>query len=58
VEIIGWDWSDMQKEIPIVGRDVMGCLFAFADGNEEGNGWVGLGDAARYAQTIESFLEE
>ncbi|CAN9161268.1 unnamed protein product [Alternaria alternata] len=58
VEIVDWGWSDMQKEIPIVGRDVMGCLFAFADGNEEGDGWVGLGDAASYAQTIESFLEE
>ncbi|KAL1792529.1 hypothetical protein ACET3X_009036 [Alternaria dauci] len=58
VEKLDWDWSDMQKEIPIVGRDVMGCLFAFADGNEEGDGWVGLEDAAKYARMIETFLEE
>jgi hypothetical protein len=58
VEDVDWDWSDMQKEVPIVGRDVMGCLFAFADGNEEGDGWVGLEDAASYARTIETFLKE
>ncbi|CAG5155919.1 uncharacterized protein ALTATR162_LOCUS3901 [Alternaria atra] len=58
VEDVDWDWSDMQKEVPIVGRDVMGCLFAFADGNEEGDGWVGLEDAASYARTIQTFLGE
>ncbi|KAG9185096.1 hypothetical protein G6011_07640 [Alternaria panax] len=58
VEDVEWDWSDMQKEVPIVGRDVMGCLFSFADGSEEGEGWVGLEDAAKYARMIETFLEE
>lgn len=57
VEDIHWDWSDLQKEIPIAGRDVMECLFAFADGRKEGDGWVGLEDAARHAQVIQTFLE-
>jgi hypothetical protein len=57
VEDVDWDWSDLQKEVPIVGRDVMGCLFAFADGKDEGDGWVGLEDAASYARIIETFLE-
>jgi hypothetical protein len=58
VEDIDFDWSDLQKEVPIVSRDVMGCLFAFAEGKNEGDGWVGLEDAARYAQIIQTFLEE
>jgi hypothetical protein len=57
VEDVAWDWSDRQREVPIIGRDVMECLYAFADRKAEGDGWVGLEDAARYAQLIESFLE-
>ncbi|KAH6870415.1 putative oxidoreductase [Alternaria rosae] len=58
VENLDWDWSEMQKEVPIVGRDVMTSLFAFAEGKEEGDGWVGLEDAASYARMIDGFLEE
>ena len=58
VENVVWDWSDMQKEVPVIGRDVMTSLFAFAEGNAEGEGWVGLEDAAIYARMIDGFLEE
>jgi hypothetical protein len=34
----------MQKEVPIVGRNVMTSLFAFADGEKEGYVWVCLDD--------------
>ncbi|KAI4712280.1 hypothetical protein J4E89_002546 [Alternaria sp. Ai002NY15] len=58
VENVVWDWSDMQKKVPVIGRDVMTSLFAFAEGNAEGEGWVGLEDAAIYARMIDGFLEE
>ncbi|KAI4675057.1 uncharacterized protein J4E88_007961 [Alternaria novae-zelandiae] len=58
VENVVWDWSDMQKEVPVIGRDVMTSLFAFAEGKAEGEGWVGLEDAATYARMIDGFLEE
>ena len=57
VEDVAYDWTDEQKEVPILARDVMACLYAFADGKKEGDGWVGLEDAARYARIIDSFLE-
>ena len=56
VEELKWDWSEMQKEVPIIGRDVMGCLYALADGKKEGDGWVGLEDAANHARIIDKFL--
>ena len=58
VENVDWDWSDMQKEVPVIGRDVMTSLFAFAEGKPEGQRWVGLEDAATYARMIDGFLEE
>jgi len=58
VENVDWDWSDLQKEVPIIGRDVMTSIFAFAEGKAEGEGWVGLEDAATYARMIDGFLEE
>ncbi|KAI4956791.1 hypothetical protein J4E86_005262 [Alternaria arbusti] len=58
VENVDWDWRDMQKEVPVIGRDVMTSLFAFAEGKAEGEGWVGLEDAAAYARMIDGFLEE
>ena len=54
---VAWDWSEEQKEVPIIGRDIRRTLYAFAEGREEGDGWVGLQDAARYAGVVDSFLE-
>ncbi|RMZ67576.1 oxidoreductase family [Pyrenophora seminiperda CCB06] len=56
VEEVEWDWSEMQKEVPILARDVMTCLYAFADGKNEEDGWVGIEDAANYARMINRFL--
>ena len=63
VEEVPWEFTAEQKEVPIRARDVMTCLYAFADGldaakrHEEGErGWVSLEDAADRARLIESFL--
>ncbi|RAR01493.1 putative oxidoreductase [Stemphylium lycopersici] len=55
VEDVDWDWSDEQKQVPIIARDVMACLYAFADGKQEGDGWVGLEDAARRGEGLSDF---
>ncbi|KAF1848821.1 NAD(P)-binding protein, partial [Cucurbitaria berberidis CBS 394.84] len=49
VENIDWNWSDRHTEVPIMARNVMECLYAFADGRAEGDGWVGLEDAVKRA---------
>jgi hypothetical protein len=63
VEDVHWEFTAEQKEVPIRARDVMTCLYAFADGldaatrnNEGERGWVSLEDAADRARLIESFL--
>lgn len=58
VEEILWDWNDLQREVPVSARNVMTNLYAFADGAEEGEGWVGLEDAARRAEQIEGWLKD
>lgn len=57
VRDVAWDWSAEQKEVPVIARDVMKSLLDFAEGKKEGDGWVGLKDAAEYASVIDSFLE-
>lgn len=57
VKEVAWDWSEEQKQVPIIARDVMKTLLDFAEGKKEGDGWVGLKDAAEYAKVIDSFLE-
>ncbi|KAF2686199.1 putative oxidoreductase [Lentithecium fluviatile CBS 122367] len=56
VEEVSWDDSEEEKNLPPVARSVWRTLRAFAEGKEEGDGWVGLKDAARRAEMIESFL--
>jgi hypothetical protein len=58
VEEAHWDWSDLQKEVPVIGRSVMSSLYAFADGLGEGEGWVGIEDAAKRAKQIEGWLRD
>ncbi|KAF2249195.1 putative oxidoreductase [Trematosphaeria pertusa] len=58
VEDVKFEWSKEQEEVPIPARSVMRSLYAFADGKEEGDGWVSLEDAARRARQIEGFLAE
>jgi hypothetical protein len=58
VEDIEWDWNSLQKEVPIRARTVLSCLYAFADGVQEGDGWVGIEDAASRAEQIEGWLKE
>ncbi|KAJ4373081.1 hypothetical protein N0V83_003372 [Neocucurbitaria cava] len=57
VENVEWKWGDRQTELPVLARNVMESLYAFADGKEEGKGWVSLEDAARRAALIRSFLQ-
>jgi hypothetical protein len=56
VEDVGWDWKERQKEVAVLGRDVMESLFAFADGEDEGVGWVSLEDAARFDELVRGLL--
>ncbi len=58
VDDIVWEWSSLQEEVPMAARNVMECLFAFAEGRKEGDGWVGLEDAAARAALIAKFLKE
>ncbi|EMD86489.1 hypothetical protein COCHEDRAFT_1198386 [Bipolaris maydis C5] len=51
------EWGEEQTEVPVLARDVMGCLFAFVEGREEGDGWVGVEDAARFADVVARFVE-
>lgn len=57
VEEVQWEWSAEQAGLPLMARSVSATLFAFADGKPEGEGWVGVGDAARRAVLIEKFLD-
>ncbi|EUC40371.1 hypothetical protein COCMIDRAFT_108999 [Bipolaris oryzae ATCC 44560] len=57
VRDVACDWTREQMEVPVLARDVMGCLFAFAEGREEGDGWVGVEDAARFAEVVGKFVE-
>ena len=58
VEDITWDWDELQKEVPVSARAVLTNLYAFADGVGEGEGWVGIEDAARRAEQIEGWLKD
>ena len=57
VEEVKWEWDADQAQLPPSARIVMRNLVAFADGNEAGNGWVSIEDAANRAKLIESLLE-
>jgi hypothetical protein len=56
VEDISWAWKDRQQDLPIMARSVSECLYAFAEGREEGEGWAGIESAAVRAGMIEQFL--
>jgi hypothetical protein len=57
VEDVEWAWSERQKGLPIMARTVSECLYAFAEGREEGDGWVGIESAAGRARMIKGFLD-
>jgi len=52
VEEVPWKWSKEQLEVESVARGVQQCLYAFADGKPEGDGWVGIDDAREMAVLI------
>jgi hypothetical protein len=56
VEDIEWAWSERQQQLPLLARAVSECLYAFAEGRGEGDGWVGIESAAGRARLIEHFL--
>lgn len=57
VDEVEWSWSERQHELPVLARCVSECLYAFADGRAEGDGWVGIESAARRARTIEKLID-
>jgi hypothetical protein len=57
VEDVPYDWSDVQKEVPVKSRPIQTTIYAFADGVAEGEGWVSIEDAARRAEQIEGWLK-
>jgi hypothetical protein len=57
VEDVSWAWSERQQELPLMARTVSECLYAFAEGKGEGDGWVGIESAAVRARLIEQFLD-
>jgi len=58
VEEVPWQWNSQQAELPVPARNVFSTLLAFANGNEPGNGWVSIEDAAGRARTIEGFFKQ
>ncbi|USP78990.1 gfo idh moca family protein [Curvularia clavata] len=38
VKDVAWDWSEEQKQVPIIARDIMKSLLDFAEGKKEGDG--------------------
>lgn len=56
VEKVQWDWSAVEKEVSVRARSVGRSLYAFADGVDEKEGWVGLEDAVKRAKQIEGWL--
>ena len=56
VEDIEWVWSAEQSPLPLMARPVSSTLYAFADGRDAGDGWVGVEDAAKRAVLIEELL--
>lgn len=57
VENIRWTWEERQQDLPLMARSVSECLYAFAEGREEGDGWAGIESAAVRARLIEHFLD-
>ena len=56
VEEVKWGWEDEFEGLGGSARNVIKTLVAFGEGREEGDGWVGLEDAAGRARLIEGFL--
>ncbi|KAH7412361.1 putative oxidoreductase [Phaeosphaeria sp. MPI-PUGE-AT-0046c] len=56
VKNISWAWSERQKELPLLARGVSECLYAFAEGRAEGDGWASIESAAARARLIERFV--
>jgi hypothetical protein len=56
VEDVEWAWSERQQELPLLAKAVSECLYAFAEGREEGDGWAGIESAASRARLIEQFM--
>jgi hypothetical protein len=56
IENVEWAWNKRQEELPLFARSVSECLYAFAEGREEGDGWAGIESAAVRARLIEQFL--
>ncbi|EFY88449.1 hypothetical protein J3458_002308 [Metarhizium acridum] len=61
VRDVRWDWTDVEKQVPIRGRSVQRVLYAYADwkqGKGDGAGaWVGVDDAAARASQIQKLLD-
>ena len=59
VEDVEWGWTNSEEEegLSETAKVVQRSLFAFADGKEAGDGWLGLEEAAQRAEQIEGFLE-
>ena len=57
VELVDWQWGEVQKELPLMARNVWRSLESFADGKKAEEGWVDLKDAAGRAELIEGFLK-
>lgn len=56
VEDVSFDWGEEEDKIRPVAKAVRHCLYAFADGKPEVDGWVGLEDAEKHAKLIESLF--
>lgn len=61
VSDVEWDWSDEEKKVPVAGRGVLDCLYAFASSSRADGGldqgFVGLEDAAKRARQIWSWMD-
>ncbi|KAF2267238.1 putative oxidoreductase [Lojkania enalia] len=58
LEDVAWTLGENEREMSEAVVNISRVLYAFADGKPEGEGWLGLEEAARRAEQINSFLEE
>jgi hypothetical protein len=56
VEELKWEWAADQLEVPDSAKGVQTCLWAFADGKEEGDGWIGIEKARERAVLLDGML--
>jgi hypothetical protein len=55
---VKWEWTPEQLEVSDPAKGIQTCLWAFADGKEDGDGWIGIENARERAVMIDGMLKK